>query len=140
MLSYLGAFTGIFGISSYKKYFLGLFFDWDSRFPGRGRRKDGICNPCWVDFVELEGVCSDGSFLSSVNQPERHLVFKFDLSKELFKTLVKNMDLGTSPEGRSMGICIFNHHPRSILFTLNKDSAYKYHLVSGILTSLGRRL
>lgn len=43
-----------------------FFFNWNSRFPGRGRRKDGICNPFWVDFIELESACSDGSSLSSV--------------------------------------------------------------------------
>jgi len=61
-------------------------------------------------------------------------------SKELSETLVKNKDLGASLQGRSMGICIFNHHPRSILFTLKKDSKYKSHLVSGVLPGLGRRL
>lgn len=83
-----------------------------------------------------------GSFLSSINQPEIDLndVFKFDLSKELSETLVKNKVLGPSLQGRRMGICIFNHHPRSILFTLKKDSKYKSHLVSGVLPGLGRRL
>lgn len=39
-----------------------------------------------------------------------------------------------------MGICIFNHHPKSILFALKKDSEYKSRLVSDVLTGLGKRL
>lgn len=52
-----------------------------------------------MDFIELEGVCSDGSFLSSVNLLEIHLgdVFKYDLSKELSETLVKDQDGGFTP-------------------------------------------
>lgn len=39
-----------------------------------------------------------------------------------------------------MGICIFNHLPKSILFALKKDSEYKSRLVSDVLTGLGKRL
>lgn len=136
VLSYLEAFIVILGISSFEKCFLQLFFDWNSRFPKRGRRKDETCHPFWVHFIELEGACSDG-FLSSVSQREIYLrdVFKFDISKELFETLVKNKDLGSSlqtfTQGRSMGICIFNHHPRSVLLTLKNGSEYKSRLLWG---------